>query len=269
MALVNWSQLWRQMLQDTGRIEFCSPSYWDKQAASMNKNTEQLADLTKKQLERLLNLSDCTVLEVGAGTGRITVPLAKRAKHVTALEPSPNMMALLKANVQKANLNNVEYVKGSIGDLDAKAVGLYDVVIASFSLFMIDIEANLQKINEAASQRVCIFSCASEWMDKAIQNILYIEGKAPSNLPDYLYFKNTLQNMGISANVDIWEFQYNQSYGTLADAAAKFMQSYHAPTAKQDELKAYLAKTLVADDKGRLWLKRKRKAAMVWWTKNK
>ena len=35
--------------------------------------------------------STTTLLDVGAGAGRFTLPLALRCKHVTAVEPSPSM----------------------------------------------------------------------------------------------------------------------------------------------------------------------------------
>ncbi|RZN44760.1 class I SAM-dependent methyltransferase [archaeon] len=48
------------------------------------------------------------VADVGAGTGRITLPLASLASHVYAIEPSPAMSAILERNV--AQCDNVTVI---------------------------------------------------------------------------------------------------------------------------------------------------------------
>jgi SAM-dependent methyltransferase len=255
------------MLFNTRRIEFSAVSYWDKQAAAFHENTAEMQDLTQKQLNRLLLSSEYTVLDVGAGTGRLTIPIAKRAKHVTALEPSANMMALLKANVQKEHIQNIEYIDRTIEELDAAAIGVHDIVLASFSLLMVDVEKALLKMDAAALRGVYLFVSASKWMNEEIKNIIYGRDISSPDLPDYIYVYNILHDAGILANVDIWDFQSRQGYNTLDDAASRFMQIYRIPAEKQHELKAYLKKTLTQDDNGKFWLTRKRKAAMIWWTK--
>ncbi len=39
------------------------------------------------------------ILEIGCGTGQITVPLAERGMHITALEPGPNLAAIARAKL--------------------------------------------------------------------------------------------------------------------------------------------------------------------------
>jgi SAM-dependent methyltransferase len=253
------------MLFHTRRIEFSAISYWDKQAAAFNE--AQMEDLTQKQLSRLLLLPKYTVLDVGAGAGRLTIPIAKCTRQVTALEPAANMMALLKENAQKEHISNIEYVDGSIEELDAAAIGSHDIVLASFSLLMVDVEKVLLKMDAAASKGVYLFVSVSKWMNEEIQDILYGKGVSSPDLPDYIYIYNILHDAGILANVDIWDFQTQQSYNSLDDAAARFTHVYRIPADKQAELKVYLTKTLLQDDNGKFWLNRKRKAAMIWWTK--
>ena len=48
-----------------------------------------------------------TVLDIGAGPGRITVPVADKVKGVTALDASKDMQEVLKKNANKAGLSNV------------------------------------------------------------------------------------------------------------------------------------------------------------------
>jgi ubiquinone/menaquinone biosynthesis C-methylase UbiE len=267
-GIINWTQLRHAMLLSTHRIDFCSVAYWDKQAKTFNENTVQMEDLTQKQLNRLILSPECTVLDVGAGTGRITIPLAKYAKHVTALEPSANMMALLKANVQKENIKNIQCLHTSIEDVDATDIETHDIVLSSFSLLMVDVGKALLKMDALATKGVYVFLSASKWMDEEMRNIVYGEGFSGLDFPDHIYVVNILQELGISANVDIFNFQSQQCYKNLDDAVSKVMQQYSIPLTKQDELRAYLAKILVQDSNEKLWLYRKKKAALIWWTKN-
>ena len=45
-------------------------------------------------VDRLLQwvASGCTLIDVGAGAGRLALPLALRCRQVTAVEPSPSMI---------------------------------------------------------------------------------------------------------------------------------------------------------------------------------
>lgn len=52
------------------------------------------------------------VLDAGAGAGRITLPLARRACKVYAMDPAPPLLNLLDGKLAAANLGNVELLRG-------------------------------------------------------------------------------------------------------------------------------------------------------------
>ncbi|MCW4017624.1 MAG: class I SAM-dependent methyltransferase [Candidatus Bathyarchaeota archaeon] len=262
---VNWVELRQQMILETNRIRCCTPSYWNNCAQAFSEKVVRLYDLTEKQLSKLPLLPDYTVLDVGAGTGRITIPVAKRVKHVTAVEPSKNMLALLKANLQKEQLNTVQCLNRSLEDLRVGVdVALHDVVIASFSLFMVDIEKELAKLDALASRSVYLFLSASDWVDREIQGLVY-RSSVPVKL-DYIYVYNILHDMGILANVEIWDYESPRFYDSLDESVSKFAEQYSISSDKNGELKAYLKRTL-REVNGKFWQNRTRKTATIWWTK--
>ena len=52
------------------------------------------------------------VLDAGAGAGRITLPLARRARQVYAMDAAPPLLHLLERKLAEAELRNVELLRG-------------------------------------------------------------------------------------------------------------------------------------------------------------
>ncbi len=69
-------------------------------------------------------LADKKVLDVGAGTGRLSLPLANRGAYVTALDVSPKMLELIKNP-------NIETVVGDAESLPFEN-NTFDIVTAAF-----------------------------------------------------------------------------------------------------------------------------------------
>ncbi|MGD6933864.1 MAG: class I SAM-dependent methyltransferase [Candidatus Bathyarchaeia archaeon] len=264
--VINWVELRKLMLSSTHRLDCTNASYWDKCANNYNENMPQMAELTQNQLNRIQIQPQDTLLEVGAGNGRLTVPLAKKAQAVTALEPSKNMLEFLKTNAENAGVHNINCINKSLEDFNPEeSVGCFDVVVASFSFFMLDMEKALAKMNAFASNRVYLFLSASRWLDEPeLQKLVHHE--STSFWADYVYVYNVLYDLDITANIDVWSYTSKQGFNSLDEAVSRFSEIYSIPSIKEDALKAYLQKTLV-EDNGKLWFIRNRKAAMIWWNK--
>ena len=226
----------------------------------------KMQNLTKDQLKRLQLKPEYTVLDLGAGAGRLAIPIAKRVKHITAVEPSTLMFNFLKSNTKKANIQNITAINRSCEELILEEeIQPHDVVFASYSLFMEDIADVLQQMNKLANKSVYIFLSASQWMSDELQQIVN-NRVSPIKSGDYVYIYNILHDLGILANTEIWDSESTYYYESLDDAVTKFGDSYDLGPDKKPELKLYLSKHLV-EEKGKLLLKQDRKVAMIWWTK--
>lgn len=64
---------------------------------------------------------DDVVLEVGAGLGALTVPAARTASYVYAVETDRNLIDLLRAELLAAQIDNAEVIKEDILRLDIEA----------------------------------------------------------------------------------------------------------------------------------------------------
>jgi ubiquinone/menaquinone biosynthesis C-methylase UbiE len=98
---------------------------------------EQVADLYERVrpsypdealgwlVERLRIGADSTVLDLGAGTGKLTRMLVGRVAHVTAVEPGPEMLAQLRGAVPEAEaiLGAAEAIPLADDSVDAVVCG--------------------------------------------------------------------------------------------------------------------------------------------------
>ncbi|MCQ9616085.1 methyltransferase domain-containing protein [Paenalcaligenes niemegkensis] len=152
-----------------------------------------------------------TVLDVGCGSGALAVLLAKRAKHVHALDYSPAMLKRVQENAAFHQVNNISTIcKDWYESWDA--VPQCDVVIASRSTLVDDMQAALLRLNQHARKRVYISYPANPYfVDAQVARIL---GREKQALPDYFYIPAILHAMGIYPNLSFIEYP-----GPLADTA--------------------------------------------------
>lgn len=75
------------------------------------------------------------ILELGAGTGRVTIPLARDGRSVTALDQSPAMLARLQARVSRLAPAAAARITPVSGDLRSFTVGgRFPLAIAAFNV---------------------------------------------------------------------------------------------------------------------------------------
>lgn len=102
-------------LQDTDLYLEKVKRSFDKQASGYNEYT-LLTDNT--YLSRILNIGypfkDKRVLDLGCGTGLLSLSLADKAKEIVALDISNGMINSLKAKIKKREIKNINAIKGDI-----------------------------------------------------------------------------------------------------------------------------------------------------------
>ncbi len=100
---------------------------YDLAAQTYDKKEKYLNSFEQNKLLPLLgDLNDKKVLDVGAGTGRLSILLAKAGAEVTALDVSPEMLKLL------SNKNrNIATVVGDAEDLPFDDTS-FDIVTGAF-----------------------------------------------------------------------------------------------------------------------------------------
>jgi len=115
--------------------------------ASKLDNEERRKMLPPEQIVNKLSLQkDDTVLDLGAGAGYFSIPIAEQASKVVAVDVSKEMLVHLKDNMREANLDNIETVEHEIETLPFED-RYADKVIASLVMHEVkDINQTLREI---------------------------------------------------------------------------------------------------------------------------
>ena len=273
-GIINWNELWKVMRSGhyRRRAHEDPGSLWDKKAREFNKSMMQNRERAEKQIANIGLKPDYTVLDVGAGTGRLAIPIAKHVKTVTAIDQSTGMLECLQENMEKEGITNIVCVNKRWEDVELGVdIEPHDVVLASHSLGMSDIQEALAKMDAAAKKYVYILTSAGRWMGDGEEEGLWkaIFGERHRTWrSDYMFFCNLLHDMKIYANVDIRDAEYEQHYESLDEAVTKWKEMHDIPAEKEAILREYLSKILIEDDgNGTLCFKRKSKSATIWWQK--
>lgn len=74
-------------------------------------HVDSVFELVAKHFSRDANIEQA--VDFGCGTGRLLIPLARRAKHVIGVDVSPSMLAEAKENCAAAGIENVKLVASS------------------------------------------------------------------------------------------------------------------------------------------------------------
>ncbi len=144
-----------------------------------------------------------TLLDVGAGSGRFALPLAQSVKQVTALDMSPDMLAILERRAAEKDISNIQPLRGSWEDIPVEP---HDVVLAAWSLYrQRDILASLRKLIDATRRTLIIVDgdYAPRPDDDPPHERLKtaIWGEGDPGLCNYLYFAGMLRQCRVRAEV--------------------------------------------------------------------
>lgn len=123
-------------------------AFWQARAAAYDTNQPALPNTVRWLADELRGLG--SLLEIGAGTGRLVLPLAGCVPHVTALDYSPEMLAQLRLKRPPPTL---QMVCCSL-ERAPRHVPPHDAVLSAWSLaYQPDLRAALHTL-ESLSRRV-------------------------------------------------------------------------------------------------------------------
>lgn len=231
-SVPDWLCLWQELVEARarGRAKAESdahPDIWQAKARRYHEAVQQrwaTPDSSRNFIAADLEQHPGdTVLDIGAGTGAWVVFLAQRARRVTALDPSPAMLSVLRQNVADAGLSNVSIVAGGWPETE---VALHDVVLCSHALYGVaDFAAFVRKM-EATARRRCYILLRIATPDGVMAQAAQHVWGQPHDSPNFQIAYNALLQLSIFASVLLEDsgFRRPWSHASLDEALAEVKQ---------------------------------------------
>jgi SAM-dependent methyltransferase len=277
VPVIDYVQRWRdivhrrraQMDDAYAAAGIVNADYWGKRAKQYRAALHERMDEDPFLLRvREAIGSKSSVLDVGAGTGRHTVALAPHVCTVTAVEPSPAMLELLRQDVADLGLSNVQTVHA---EWLAAEVESADVVVCSHVLYPIaDVVPFVRKLAAMAQERVFVYLRVDPLpTDMGLWSEFY--GVPLQAQPTHLDLVNLLAQIGIAADVEVVQHRFTWTFADLDEAVVQVRNSLcinESDAAATRRLRSLLAQRLVRWDNGR-WgpeIASARSAIMSWTT---
>lgn len=183
-----------------------TPSSWNEESADASGHRAHAADKPDPYMTQLLEKLPLapgeSVLDVGSGTGRLAVPLAKAGHRVYALDFSELMLSKLDHRAAGEGVS-IETFLFSWDD-DWRGVPVADVAIASRSLITDDLPHALNNLEGHARSRIVVTSAAAEspWRDRSFLTALGRRQEAASTDTSFDLIVEYLVSMGRDPRID-------------------------------------------------------------------
>ncbi len=222
---IDWNAVWKSQVTansearggfDRGNVsesEAWARNYW--------KMVLDARDFVQQMQKGLPIHANTRILDIGAGPGTLTVPLAKQTARITSVEPAGSMAEILRENIKAHGLNNVECIQKKWEDIDEgqDLEPPYDLVIASFSLGMADIRAAIEKMQRVSNGYIFLFWFAgpSSW-DRDFGTIYKtLFDKEYPGMPQGNVLFNVLYQMGVYPNLEVFPSRMDHHYSSVED----------------------------------------------------
>ncbi len=242
--------------------EFWTPrrARWFNQAVQISNFPAQ----TLKALEPIL-VGCRSVLDVGAGVGALTIPLAKAVEAVTALEPSPPMMEELRANLTRNRLRNVSCLQAAWGKAEVSPHDL--ILVSNVSPIFKDLLGFLTTAEPLARRALALVQNVGPGTEKFYFGELYplLLGHPYPPREDYLRTVTLLHSLGIYANLQIISYHFDQPFADLQEALDFWKEQMHLGDPEQERRLAGFLQTRLQRVGSRLAAPLRRQSAVLWW----
>ena len=153
-AIQTWDEMVRLEHEQSDRIRGQRPTdSWATAARNFKQDPFRTDDAVVEALRSRLAPGE-TLLDIGAGGGRLALPLALTCSAVAAVEPSPSMCAVFRETADEFDIRNVSLIES---DWPSAAVEPADVVLCCNVLYVIsDIGAFVRNLDGHARRLVLV-----------------------------------------------------------------------------------------------------------------
>lgn len=218
---------------------------WDQEAPYYNRMNSMEAEGTEKELDCLPITAEDTVLDIGCGPGRMTIPLARRTAHVYAIDFSQAMVDICRENCGNAHVTNVTCLQS---DWKEEQIGrAYPEVDIAVQSRWSGGASTLEQFRAAARKYAVII----EWYKNApriARNLLFQGCYSENSMEQYpdlrpfdqtLYRDNSTQSLGQKSERDMRLKQQLKDAGIPVETRI-LEEGWHLERKDKEEIIDYL-----------------------------
>lgn len=273
----DWIRLWRQLAEvQAGRWQAKNRTRagreadaWQNRArsydAGMKRRWTQPDSSRAFLVGHLQAHPGSTVLDIGAGTGAWSILLARYARQVTAVEPSPAMAEVMAENLAADGITNVQILRGTWPDVE---VGPHDVSLCAHAMYgAADLPGFVGRMM-ATTQRTCFMVLRAPALDSPMaEAALHIWGQ-PYDSPNFQVAYNALLQMGLFPNVLMEDSGYWEpwTHASMEEALHDVKRRFGLEEASEHDefLSALLRRYLTLRNGQYVWPPGVRSALVYW-----
>lgn len=181
--------------------------YWDSVAEEFDTYYQGEKDALRRAIDKIfrkgmterlnLTLEECKnvkgkrILDIGCGSGRLAVELARRGAYVTGIDFSMNMISLAKSTAEKHDVaDRCTFIADDFVGHQFKEK--FDISIAlGFFDYTKDARQHLRKIRSLTTEK-CIMSFPSKFAFQVPLRVIWLKSR---NCPVYFYTKNEIKRL--------------------------------------------------------------------------
>jgi len=258
LVKIDWLELWKELIIANPHTPDSEPiRRYKNHSHHKRQRPDPLLDFILKSIE-----SDVTVLDIGAGNGRWTIPLSKNAKGVTAIEPDREMMEVLQGNIKTAP-KNIQIIQSSWEDAQ---VEIHDIAVCAHAIYSSpDLAAFVHKMEQHA-RKTCYLAIRLPPVDGVIGELTNTIYSRVYDSANAVIAYNALYSLGIYANVLVENEVYPWTNSSFEEAFLRAKRHLHleSNSAYDVLIQDTLRKRLVLSNNGYIWPDGMR-SALLWW----
>lgn len=262
-ASIALAQCWHQSMA-AASFKVQEVAFWDTWLRSLPPKQEH-SGYVDEVLRRINCNKDDTVLDVGAGTGALSIPLAKRVRSVTALDHSEAMLETIVRSAAAERLNNIktlclDWTKAQL-DIDFDQ---HDIVLVSRSLPTGEDILHCLNLISCAAKRTCYVTWKANGHN-SLEEALCRQLDIPYHpFPDYTVLRDILISLGITPNVEIFATRSKRIFGSLEQAHIQIVRGRTINDVDRQASFKFLADNLQCENGSYMQLEEARWALISW-----
>ena len=228
------------------------PDSWEPFAERFRPDLN-IEDPLAQRLLREISL-DHTVLDVGAGAGRISLPISMQCRSIVAVEPSASMRSILKEEAERINAHNIVLVPCRWEDASVVPT---DIVLCIQVLHTVsDIVPFVRKLQKNALKKVFVVLHENPPYTQANPLWPEVHGQPRLKLPSIMEFIQVLWEIGIYPDLEMLSPQEPRGFAS-PDSALQQMRPrlLVEPASKAEKRLQNVLEYMLYEDDGRFKIK--------------